>query len=77
MREIIDIKIGTRNTKAVSCKTDLLCVGHFADVKQLDKTNKQLNKNLAEAVGADGYITKPFTSQDLLDTIGQFLKSPQ
>ena len=50
MREIIDIKIGTRNTKAVSCKTDLLCVGHFADVKQLDKTNKQLNKNLAGAV---------------------------
>ena len=50
MREIIDIKIGTQKTDAVSYKTDLLCIGHFADVKQLDKTNKQLNKNLDGAI---------------------------
>ncbi len=36
----------------------------------------ELNKKLAEAVGADGYITKPFTSEQLLDTIGKFLKIP-
>ncbi len=36
----------------------------------------ELNKKFAEAVGADGYITKPFTSEQLLDTIGKFLKSP-
>ena len=34
----------------------------------------ELNKKLATAVGADGYITKPFNSADLLDTISQFLK---
>lgn len=50
MREIIDIKIGTQKTDVLSCKTDLLCIGHFADAKQLDKTNKQLNKNLDGAV---------------------------
>ena len=36
----------------------------------------ELNKKFAEAVGADGYITKPFTSKQLLDTIGKFLKIP-
>ncbi len=37
----------------------------------------ELNKKFAEAVGADGYITKPFTSEQLLDTIGKFLKIPK
>ncbi len=36
----------------------------------------ELNKKFAEAVGADGYITKPFTPEQLLDTIGKFLKIP-
>jgi len=34
----------------------------------------ELNKKLANEIGADGYVTKPFTLQDLLDTIGQFLR---
>lgn len=34
----------------------------------------ELNKKLATEIGADGYVTKPFTLQDLLDTIDQFLK---
>ncbi len=50
MREIIDIKIGTQKTDVLSCKTDLLCLGQFADAKQLNKVNKQLNKNLDGAV---------------------------
>ncbi len=29
----------------------------------------ELNKKLAESLGANGYITKPFTAQDILDTI--------
>ncbi len=37
----------------------------------------ELNKKLAKEIGVDGYITKPFTRQDLLDTIAQFLKSPE
>ncbi len=36
----------------------------------------ELNKKLAKEMGADGYITKPFSSQILLDTIDRFLKSP-
>ena len=37
----------------------------------------ELNKKLSQDVmGADGYITKPFSRQDLLDTISQFLKGP-
>ena len=33
----------------------------------------KLNKQLGEALAADGYITKPFTPRDLMDTISQFL----
>ena len=29
----------------------------------------ELNKKLAQSLGASGYITKPFTAQDILDTI--------
>jgi two-component system phosphate regulon response regulator PhoB len=35
-----------------------------------------LNMKLSQDRGADGYITKPFTTKDLLDTIGQLLTSP-
>jgi len=37
----------------------------------------ELNKKLAEEVGADGYITKPFTLEKLLDTIGKFVETPK
>ncbi|MBE9512808.1 MAG: response regulator [Chloroflexi bacterium] len=37
----------------------------------------ELNKKLANEIGADGYVTKPFTLQDLLDTIGQFVRYPK
>lgn len=32
-----------------------------------------LNKKLADEVGAVGYITKPFSPQELLDVVSQFL----
>jgi len=34
---------------------------------------QELNKKLAQEMGADGYITKPFSSQVLLDTVNRFL----
>lgn len=37
----------------------------------------ELNRQLAIGSGVDGYITKPFTHQVLLDTIAGFLKSPK
>ncbi len=37
----------------------------------------ELNVKLSRAMGADGYITKPFSQQNLLDTIARFLKSPK
>jgi two-component system, OmpR family, alkaline phosphatase synthesis response regulator PhoP len=33
----------------------------------------ELNIKLSQHMGASGYVTKPFTSQDLLDKIAQFL----
>jgi CheY-like chemotaxis protein len=36
-----------------------------------------LNKVLAEWMGVDGYITKPFTSQELRDTVQKYLYAPQ
>ena len=42
-------------------------------IVMLTAVNQELNKKLAERVGADGYITKPFSRRDLLDMIGKFL----
>jgi len=44
-------------------------------VLMLTALSSKLNKQLAQDVGADGYITKPFNSKDLLDTIARLLKS--
>ncbi len=35
----------------------------------------ELNKKLAKSVGADGYLTKPFLEEELLDTVSKFLKN--
>jgi len=46
-------------------------------VVMLTAIGYELNKKLSQHVmGADGYITKPFSRQDLLDTLSQFLKGP-
>ena len=36
----------------------------------------ELNEKLSRQLGANGYITKPFSPQELLDMIDKFLKSP-
>jgi len=49
-------------------------------VVMLTAVAHKLNKQLGEALYADGYITKPFSSQDLKGVISQFLptsKKPQ
>ena len=46
-------------------------------VVMLTAVGYELNKKPAKEVGADGYITKPFSPQGLLNTIGQFLESPK
>ena len=45
-------------------------------VVMVTAVGQELNKKLANEMGASGYVTKPFTSQELLDTIDQFLRSP-
>jgi CheY-like chemotaxis protein len=43
-------------------------------VVMLTAVDYELNKKLStDVMGADGYITKPFGSQELRDVIGQFL----
>ena len=42
-------------------------------VVMLTAMGYELNKELAKRLNADGYITKPFTPQELLDVISQFL----
>jgi len=39
----------------------------------LTAVNTELSKDATANIGADGYITKPFTRQRLLDAISQFL----
>ena len=46
-------------------------------VVMLTSLGYELNEKLAKEVGADGYITKPFTRVKLLDIIGKFLKVPK
>jgi CheY-like chemotaxis protein len=36
----------------------------------------ELNIKLSQQMGATGYVTKPFSSQDLLDKIAQVLQAP-
>ena len=43
-------------------------------IVMLTAISHELNKKFAEEMGADGYITKPFTQQDLLQTVGSFTK---
>jgi two-component system alkaline phosphatase synthesis response regulator PhoP len=42
-------------------------------VVMLTAVGQELNKMFARQMGADGYITKPFQLQDLLDAVGRFL----
>ena len=44
-------------------------------IVMLTAVSQELNKKFAQKMGADGYIAKPFTQQDLLDTIGRLVKS--
>jgi two-component system alkaline phosphatase synthesis response regulator PhoP len=41
----------------------------------LTSIGHELNKKFANEMGADGYITKPFTKQDLLSTVSQLVKN--
>lgn len=50
MREIIKVKITVQKTDTVSFKTDLLCVGCFADDKKLDSVLRQLDGKLSGAI---------------------------
>jgi len=45
-------------------------------VVMLTAVGYELNVELARGMGADGYITKPFSQQNLLDMIARFLKVP-
>ena len=37
----------------------------------------ELNKKLAQSSGADGYLTKPFLEEELLDTVSKFVEIPK
>jgi len=42
-------------------------------ILMLSAIDLKLNLKLSQEIGADGYITKPFTSRDLLNNIAHFL----
>jgi len=50
MKEIIDVELKTQKVDFSECKTDLLAVGQFSDVKGLDKLNAELNLKLGGAI---------------------------
>lgn len=45
-------------------------------VIMLTAVGHELNKKIATVWGIDGYITKPFTREELLDAISRFLPAP-
>ncbi len=58
-------------TACDAIKTDKATRG--IPVVMLTAMGYELNKELAQKLGADGYITKPFNRQELLGKISQFL----
>ena len=42
-------------------------------IVMLTAVGQELNKKLAQEMGADGYITKPFSLLELLNTVERFL----
>jgi CheY-like chemotaxis protein len=46
-------------------------------VLMLTAVGFELNIKLSQQMGADGYMTKPFTSQDLLGKIAEFLPATE
>jgi len=50
MKDIIDVELKTRTVDFSKCKTDVLAVGLFSDVKELDRLNKELNSKLHGAI---------------------------
>lgn len=46
-------------------------------VVMLTGVGHELNKKLAEEVGADGYITKPFSRKELLEAVTHLLAKPK
>jgi len=45
-------------------------------VVMLTALGQELNVKLSQEMGADGHITKPFSSKMLLDTVNRFLANP-
>ena len=63
-------------TACYAIKTNQITGG--IPVVMLTAIDYELNKKLSkEVMGADGYITKPFSSQALLETIRQLLPNPE
>ncbi len=46
-------------------------------VVMLTGVGHELNKRLAKQVGADGYITKPFSMEELLEAVTPLLTKPK
>ncbi len=46
-------------------------------VVMLTGVGHELNKKLAKQVGADGYITKPFSMEELLEAVAHLLTKPK
>ena len=45
-------------------------------IVMLTAVGYELNKKFAKELGAEGYITKPFSRQELVDVISSFLSIP-
>jgi len=50
MKEIINVEVSVSKSTLDQCKTDLLCIGQFAEAKTLDKTLRELNAKLGGAL---------------------------
>ena len=46
-------------------------------VVMLTALGQELNVRLSQEMGADGYITKPFSLNTLTETVERFLKNPE
>jgi leucyl aminopeptidase len=50
MKQIIDVNVKTRRAGLAACKTDMLVVGRFCDVDELDETIREVDEKLGGAI---------------------------
>jgi CheY-like chemotaxis protein len=74
---LMDIMMPNMNGYTACCAIKKDPTTKAIPIVMLSVLHYALNVKLAKEIGSDGYITKPFSLQDLLGTVDEFLTSSE